>query len=510
MTTRKLILLVTVLLVLLAACGSDSSGQATLPPPPTPLENKPPALVVTQQALPTLGPGERETAVAQSSPTPVETPTLAPTATPQSLPADPQSQPVTAGNLPAVSHDLLFIGDGALRRWQAASRQVVTLLPGGDEAASDDKRNQWLQPIVGDVADYALSQDGRRALVARLTHTTQISNTATAITETIHTYELSYLNLETGDRRVLVTAVSDIGAPAFALSPDGRQAAFGGLGLGEASALVLTADLNGQLYVVETETGAPPELVEPCSGLCRSMVWHQDNNFFVFGDKRGLLLYNLSASRPELLASSDDDTEFGRSFGPLSWAKNGRWLLLWLGTGVEGSTQAVFDVPTKQLVTIPHTFQYADPLVAELTWMQDDRLFMVRAETENGPAIGETWRVNMEAGAVQRDESVVLSTEVVHPTAPVHWADGRFGYGLLAEDGGEGTGLFQRIAFNEPAARVNAVPAALYAPEIAWLPDGSGAAIAQQGRLYYAPVDGALYDLATAVGPWAHSLTWLP
>jgi len=54
------------------------------------------------------------------------------------------------------------------------------------------------------------------------------------------------------------------------------------------------------------------------------------------------------------------------------------------------------------------------------------------------------------------------------------------------------------------------MPAALYAPETAWLPDGSGAAIAQQGRLYYAPADGPLYDMQPVVGPLAHDLTWLP
>lgn len=489
---------------LLAGCVGGET-QATIPPPPTPLGNQPPLVVTIGQS--TAVPQQLETAVAQSSPTPFETPTLAPTVTPQAQPADPQSQAATAGNLPAASHDLLFIADGALKRWQGAARQVVTLVAGGDEAASVAKRGPDMPPIVGDVAAYALSQDGRRAAVARLTASTPISNTATAVTVTIQTYELSYLNLETGERRVLVPAVTDVGNLAFALSRDGRHLAFGGLGLGEAGSLALTAEPQGALFVLETETGAPPKTIGGCATRCHDFVWHQDNNFFVFGDGGGLFLYNLSASKPELLAG---DPAITRYYGPISWAKNGRWLLMWLGLGIEGADKAILDVPTKQAMTIPNTFQYADPLYAEVAWMQDDRLFVVRAEGPDGPAIGETWRVDVEGGQVVRDESVVLSASIAHPTAPVHWADGRFGYGLIDENGAAGTGLFRRTAFNEPEERLNDMPAALFAPEAAWLPDGSGAALAQAGRLYYAPAGGSLYDMQPVVGRWAHALSWLP
>ncbi|MBK8987238.1 MAG: hypothetical protein IPM39_14350 [Chloroflexi bacterium] len=521
--TRGYFLLAGIALLFLSACGRQETS-VTLSPPPTSV-NLPPAIISEGQPTAVTNNPAVETAAAASSPTPFETPTLAPTATSASQPADSQSQPVAVDSLPATTHDLLFIADGALKRWQAGARQVVTLLPGGDETADGQKRAAGQPLIVGDVTSYDLSQDGRRALVARLTHSANIANTAAAITTTLYTYELIYLDLETGSRRVLATAVNDLSTPTFTLSPDGRRAAFGALSLGDGATQAVTdARVYGQLYVMDTEAAAPPRQVDTCDGLCQSPVWHQDNNFFVFGDERGLLLYNVSASRPELLAAGDDGSQFGRFFGPISWAKNGRWLLLWLGAGIEGGQQAIFDVPSKQLMLIPHTLQYADPLYAEVTWMQDDRLFMVRAETANGPALGETWRVNVDAGQVQRDESVVLSTDVIHPTAPVHWADGRFGYGLLAENGAPGAGLFRRIAFNEPAERINAVPAALFAPEIAWAPDGAGAAIAHEGWLYYAPANGALspangalspangalWELSTAVGRWAHSLTWLP
>lgn len=505
MNTRLLLpILVILTLLLLAACRGDEPEPNLLLPPPTPLQTSlPPAIVAPLEG--TLAP--LETAVADATPTPFETPTLIPSPTAGLALPDPQAQTVSPGALlPPSTHDLLFIADGALKRWAANARQVMTVVAGGPETAVTGPR-AWGQPIPGDVTDFAISQDGRRALVARLMATTPVSDTTTAVTVTIRTYELSYLNLETGGSRVLAPAVNDLSDLSFALSPDGRYAAFGALSLGEVAAQPLTEAPNGQLYVADAESGAAPRLVGDCDGFCRDPLWHQDNIFFVFGDGRGLMLYNITATRPELLISSADGSGSSRSFGPLAWARNGRWLLSQLHSPGEPWQKGVIDVPTGTIMPIPHT-ALSTPLYAELTWMQDDRLFLVRSE--RGAAIGETWRVNQEAGQVERDEVVTLSTEVVHPTAPVHWPNGRFGYGLLDPNGGPATGLFQRVSFSEAAERASQIPAATFAPEIAWSPTGSGAAISHEGRLYYAPTGEALYDVSEITGLAASHLTWLP
>jgi hypothetical protein len=65
--------------------------------------------------------------------------------------------------------------------------------------------------------------------------------------------------------------------------------------------------------------------------------------------------------------------------------------------------------------------------------MVDDRLFMAPAQTEQGPALSETYRIDPDAEAVQLDETVILSTDVINPNAPIPWQNGRFGYALLAE-----------------------------------------------------------------------------
>ncbi|MBE2220048.1 MAG: hypothetical protein IAF02_00825 [Anaerolineae bacterium] len=476
MTVRSLFFFLGLLVIvsLLAACGITEPSP-TLPPPPTPVtSDQPPPIVIELGTLPATA---QETAVADSSPTPIQTPTLAPTATPTEEP-EPVIDPA---KMPAINQDLLFVGNGKLKRWQRDGN-VVSLLD-------------------GDVVDYSLSKDGKQAVVAQLVASTEISNTVTAVTQTVNTYALNSVNLETGDTQRLVPAVNSFKDPAFQLSQDGRFVTFSGMGLGDAHALTLGEEVQNDLYVMEIGTGQSPKKIDACGAYCEGMVWHQDNNFFVFGSDDGLFLYNLAATKPELLLAGN-----GNLFTPLSWAKNGRWLLL-RGEDMNGADYFVFDIPTKQLMIVPYTnasdgFPYAD-----VTWMQDDRLFMVRNDSDT--AVGETWRVNADANEVQRDESVILSEEHLRPWAPVHWANGRFSYGLLDMDKNT-TSLYQRIAFNEPAELINSVPEAASNLGITWSPDGSGPIVHVDGTVYYVPTHGELVDLTTAVGLRGHNFTWLP
>jgi hypothetical protein len=390
--------------------------------------------------------------------------------------------------MPAISHDLLFVGNGKLKRWQRDG-QVVTLLD-------------------GDVVDYSLSADGKRAVVAQLVASTEISNTVTAVTETLHTYQLSYVNLENGSTQVLLSDIhSKYEQLDFQLSQDGKHVVTGGLGFGDPKSFVWDEETGMKLYLQETESGQSPGVLYDCVGVCQGFVWHQDNNFFVFGDDAGLFLYNLAATKPELLLAS----EAGLAFRPVSWARNGSWLLTWFTwqkNGIEGATEAIFDVPSKLIMTIPHSQYEPGSYFPQLTWMADDRLFQTRLEGVNvGPVLGETYRIDLNAGQVLLDEQVVLTAQTMQPLAPIHWENGRFGYGLFERNHPE-NGLYQRTAFNELAERVSDLPTGMPS-EIVWALDGSGA-VMQFGGVIYAPVGGELVDLKTAVGLTGHNFTWLP
>ncbi|MFO7679540.1 MAG: hypothetical protein R6X34_05765 [Chloroflexota bacterium] len=476
-----------VMIAFLAACGVTEPSP-TLPPPPTPLTDGPPPPIVVEGVTVAADEGVRETAVAESSPTPVETPTLAPTATPTELP-EPVINPA---QMPAINNDLLFVGNGKLKRWQRDG-QVVTLLD-------------------GDVVDYSLSADGKRAIVAQLVASTEISNTVTAVTQTVKTYAMNYVNLETGDTQLLIPAIYSFIEPSFQLSQDGRHLAISGLGLGDPESLTLGEKVLNELYVMEIGTGQPPKKVHECGFYCEGIVWHQDNNLFVFGSDDGLFLYNLAGKEPELLLRGEPEFAYNQRYRPLSWAKNGRWLMVLNQGYIEGVVDtAIFDVPTKQLMPIPYAFLLSGTGThqRELTWMTDDRVFLTLLKARPSVRVlGETYRVNQDAGEMQLDETVVLIEALMQPLAPMHWENGRFGYGLFERNHPE-NGLYQRTAFNEPPERVSDMPTEM-PDEIVWAPDNSGAVMQVAGGVYYAPVGGELVDLKTAVGLTGHNFTWLP
>ena len=275
-----------VLLVVLSIAACDVVEPApTLPPPPTSVNNdQPPAIVIEGGTVPAVegevpGNGRCEFLADPHSIRQPWPPPATPTEAPEPI--------IDPAQMPAISHDLLFVGHGKLKRWQRDGN-VVTLL-------------------ADDVVDYSLSRDGRQAVVSQLTASTDISNTVTAVTETIDTYSLTYLNLETSGSQVLVPAVNgSLNAPlVFSLAQDGKHLAFSGLGVNNPETLVFGEEIITELYVVETETGLLPEKIHNCIDRCLGQVWHQDNNFFVFSDRDGLYLYNLAANEPEMLKNGD-------------------------------------------------------------------------------------------------------------------------------------------------------------------------------------------------------------
>ncbi len=104
-------LLFLIIIVFLAACDVMEPAPTLPPLPPLGTSDQPPPLVLEVGTVPV---DVRETAVAESSPTPLQTPTLAPTVTPTEAP-DPIINPA---QMPAISHDLLFVGNGKFKRWQ--------------------------------------------------------------------------------------------------------------------------------------------------------------------------------------------------------------------------------------------------------------------------------------------------------------------------------------------------------------------------------------------------------
>ncbi len=524
----------------LAACSAEPEVEPTpiLPPPNvnvgeigTPVSGGGGTAV-----SPTLEPGQviSGTAVPATDATLQPTPTLEATATATGTPGatpvtDPPVQAITSGTMPSASRDLLFLADGAFKRWNHQTGQNEVLLPGPIPSSRiREDASQW-NPVVGDLTDFSVSADGKRAVVARLTASIPVTRTNTAGDD--HQYpdqdtqhELWFMDLVSNQTWRIVSRVDNLAG--LALSPDARHVAFQGASLDGGYAVQESGEPILHVYFLPTGGGTPGTItdVAACERYCGSLTWHPDNNLFVWNDNTAVWLQNLAGRESEQLIQNRPFNEQAPDianvavYSPIEWANNGRYLLLWKG-GWEGGSRAVFDVPTKALVDVPDTAVYVNEFPTEVMWMPDARLYILRSETGTGTfqPRAELWRFQPEQNTIVMEESVLLSNQNLGAAGGQHLEDGRFAYVLFAQDAlNTGAGAYHLVSFNETPERVNASPPVQFMPGTAtafWSKDGYGVLIMIQeyGRVYYAQADGDyLYDVTAVLGAEPHAFHWQP
>ncbi len=518
-------------LSLLAACGAEAETEPTpiLPPPNVNVSDGGVAGGTT--VAPTLAPGQviSGTAVPGVEIRPQPTPTLTATAIPMITPVtNPPVQAVTGGSLPPASRDLLFIADGAFKRWNHRSGQIDILLPGPVPADRVRENTSHWNPVVGDVTDFSVSADGKRAAIARLTasevvtRTNPVDNTQHAIVGPQH--ELWFMDLVSGEGWRIVPRVDNLRS--VALSPDGQHVGFVGASLNGNYGVDAAGQPIYHVYFLATGGGSPGPVVDvaACQTFCRELAWHPDNTLLAWNDQAAVWLRNLAGKEPEKLllnrpfdpavSSSDEATVYS----PIAWAGNGRYLLLWKGVW-EGGNRAVFDVPTRTVVDVPDTFVYVNEFPTEVMWMPDHRLFVLRSETGSGTfqPRAELWRFQPEQNSVIMEESVLLSAENVGAAGQQYLEDGRFAYVLFAQDAlVPAAGAYHLTSFNETPERVNASPPLPFVPgaaSAAWSRDGYGVIMVSSfdTHVYYGVADGDyLYDLTAVLGAEPHAYHWQP
>lgn len=525
-------------LALLAACNAQPEAEPTpiLPPPNVNVGEIGTPVGGDTAVPPTLAPGEVNggTAVPTTDAALQPTPTLEATATAPGTPVatpvtNPPVQAITGSPLPTTSRDLLFLADGAFKRWNHRTGQIEVLLPGPlPEQRVRENASQW-NPAVGDLTDFSVSADGKRAVIARLTASIPVTRTNTAGDD--HQYpdldtqhELWFMDLVSNQTWRIVSRVDNLGG--LALSPDARHVAFQGASLNGVYAVQESGEPVLRVYFLPTGGGTPGAItdVAACERYCGGLAWHPDNNLFVWNDNTAVWLQNLAGRESEQLIQNRPFNEQAPDmanlavYSPIAWANNGRYLLLWKG-GWEGGNRAVFDVPTRALVEVPDSFVYVNEFPTEVTWMPDARLFVLRSETGTGTfqPRAELWRFQPEQNAIVKEESVVLSNQNVGAAGGQHLEDGRFAYVLFAQDAlNPAAGAYHLVSFNETPERVNASPPVQFLPgaaSAAWSKDGYGVLIVAQeyGRVYYAQADGDyLYDVTAVFGAEPHAFHWQP
>lgn len=486
-----------------AACGGSPEEEILVP---TPVQQPPTAVPTEDSTIENIPTPIPEPTATTESPTAVPTPTLAPTDTPEPTPTPapltaPDLTKVEAASLPDLNQGVIFIADGALKKWGQGSQGVTTLLPGGT-VPLEGRQNQW-QVFEGDVVQFVMNPSGTRLVAARLSGAEDLLNPQT------HQHELVWFDLISGESRQLALGLE--GIISISLSDDGKQVAYAAKRLSAPESEIYNVTL------VAAEGGSLPKSLGDCLSPCGNLVWHPDNSNVVWSDAEALWIFNVSGNEPRQLIQNtlNADPADIRVYSPDSWAKNGRYLLMWQG-GYEGGQRAVLDVPTSQVMVVPDSFVYAAPTFTEMSWMQDNRLLVMRPHASDpigSPSI-ELWRVKEAEGELVREESKTLSDLKGFPIAPVHLEDGRFAFALGNEKDPNMSGLYTLTSLNEQLTRSNGIlPAtSVWDIEARWTPNGNAAIVSNQdGQTIYAPADGdQLYDITAAIGQWARSFRWLP
>ena len=500
--------------ILSVACGSTPEPEAndnslTIPtaissnggPPPTFTSAAPAAATVTlppaavQEATPTLAP--TATATATASPTPEASATPPVLTLPDSI----------VNGLPGLPRDLLFVTEGGLGRRNQLNGQVIPLLDAAGTAG---------------VTAIDFTDDGERLVAARLRMADG------------QDYELFRVDVGNGLNWKLADAPQLV---AFSVSPNGRFATFvaGGRPY-PAGALVSELEADnpalpvraGTVYRVDMENqqatavgqcvDMPPDVnwSPEFLGSCQGLLWTVDSQNMIWADVAGLWLRHQDATEATLFLPNPVGAD-GRplsTYRPLSFAKNGRYLLM-QQLVFEGLEYVVLDLATKALLPLPGSIFGIATGYINVDWMQDDRLFLLRQQGDNGSSnpVLELWRIG-DDNVIRREETTQLTVPSHQQIRDVaHFTSGRFGF-ILHSDNPATIGFYMMASSNEQPKRVNGLYDAN--SRITWLPDGSGVMIEPAPGFpgLYAPTNydretEQFHDVRPNLGD-AHAFAWRP
>lgn len=379
--------------------------------------------------------------------------------------------------LPRASQDLLFIDQQTLKVWSHQSGKVEILLAGSASA--------------GNVVDYAISGDGRSLLINRVHPANE-------------QHDLLMLDLNGRQTQPIASGLTNL--QSYALSPDGQQVAY--------AALATTEPLSPTVWLADVATGES-RAVAVCVEGCYNLVWHPAGDLVVWNDRDAVWWQNLVASQPEILALNQHvaagvTADEIHVYRPQSWSPNGRYLLVQDGR-YEGFDYAVIDVPSQTVIAIPNSYVYGNTPATELTWMQDDRLYLLHDAEKQKPT-AELWRVDPEVGELVLEESHILGDSQFFSSSPAHLADGRFAYALVTTSNNSTAGIYFLTAMTEQPQRINALLPVRddFETQVLWLADGTGALIRQANSLLYASSDNqTLFNVRPLLGQSAHHFSWV-
>lgn len=462
----------------------------------------------------------RPTKTASATPPLFEEITLEPTIP---RPTRTPIQPVIQGQLPAITHDLLFVADESLKRWNHESGEIEILLESG--AISNTVSFEFGQPYPGKGhRTIRVSQDEQAAVAMKL------------IDETPPIYDLVWFDLSTGDSRTLANQV--VYLLNFEIAPDGNKIVYI---VGDASAELWNSGWpkNGTIYVQSVEREQPAQSIGYCSSInadnqehkygCDGLIWSPDGEAILWGDAQGLWERNLLTFELRLLLPNDlsHTVEWEGRFkiySPIDWSPGGRYLRL-LVRHYEGSSQAIFDRQSGRVIPIPNTFFYTEIEQTGYCWLENDQFLSVETQGEREKPITKVTirSISPDELALEVEASIMLpSAPFTYVVAPRQLGNGSLVYAVVSYtfDNPPTDGLFWLADLTDTPQKMNHLPVFLsLEAEVNWVPDGSGAIVGHfDGSSYepdfvYVPAnEPTAYAIQPLLGESVsfYSLTWLP
>jgi hypothetical protein len=442
-----------------------------------------------------------------------------PTATPTSLPTIvPPIHTAVVGQLPPITHDLLFLRQYSLMRWNHATGQIEALVTPEARQGQSGQRDYTVAwstgpggppPPDGGMIAFSTSTDGRSIALARWRGS--------------EAYDIDLLDMETSQVTPLVQVQGeDLVRMAYSsrmtISPDGEWVAYIQPDLPNMTPTPPGGGLAPGM-ILAVRTAAPEQRIEvgycaqsQINMTCWNIYWSPDSHVIAWNDARGIWLAGLGQSAQLLVANDPYDSRGGgRVFHLWAWSPLGRYALIM--TGIYETDAGGYNVLDTEAGRVAGPLPISIFSGESVTWMRNGRLLITRPGNSvagHGPS-AEIWRIdpNLEP---MLDREVELDFGVGpenYPLSATQLTDGRLAIGILNRSTSNYTerGLYFVDLSELVPRKVNGLPPVFQQENyllqnIVWLPDGT-AAIAhnldydrEHRTLLYVPTDGSpLLDL---------------
>ena len=406
----------------------------------------------------------------------------------------PPILPVSDGNLPQLTHDLIYSSGAGLMLWSHETGNVETLIEAHDIA-------------VGYIREIVVSADGQQAAL--------LHNKADKVDG------LSILDLKTRQ----ITPLVEIETEGYVLfdvnfSPDGKWISY---------LLEDVLERQGTINVSRVDRASIAEVgycVEGSSvelnGECYTYLWSPDSRSILWSDARGIWLADIGQPARLIIAQGKDVGE--QIYIPSAWSPSGQFILS--NNAFVDSDVGCYGILDARSGDIDESFHACVSIGApgiDVIWLQDDRLFVTRPaywEDDRLPTL-EIWSVSPGVDKLLTPEktfSINIDPQKNWPANPIQLRDGRIVFFVLNNDNADyqSRGLYLTTSNLDAPVKVNGVPPLMpdnFYAEILWAPDGSGAIYHDwdtEMLLYIPTSENTLLDLRPFLGDHAPNFIWSP